>query len=77
MSRLDIIKVTVDEADTYTLYVEPAPAYYPADFVEAVDISPRYGWPTHAEIHDAVAEAVKVVMDRMQGFDSGEPVRRG
>lgn len=74
------VKITFEEDDPYTFYIEPGMGYYPPDVSEKVTTHPQhkygYAWPTHAEIHDDLAEAVKKVLAKMHASDTGEPVER-
>lgn len=79
-TRITYVKVTFTEDDPYTFHVEPEMGYYPDEVAEVVTTHPQhkfgYSWPTHAEIHDDLAEAVKKVLDKMHAHDTGEKVER-
>lgn len=78
-SKIPYLVINFTEDDPYTFNIEPVATYYPEGTSESVSTSPShrfgYSWPTHAEIHDDLTEAVRRVLDRMQEFDSGEKVR--
>lgn len=67
------LTVSFDPEDDYTAVVTSAEY---DDIEERVDLSPTPAWPSPSEANDAIAEAVRRVLDRAWEAASGEPVIR-